>query len=102
MPFHLDLVTVLADDVPATAKFYTELLGFEVVEPSSTSDGSFVWLRSEKRSVSIAIQDVALRAPKPTLATIPESSGGLMLGFEVDDAEAVRLPLGDLRRGDVH
>jgi len=87
---HLDLVTILADDVSATVKFYTELLEFEVVEPFNAPDGSFVRLRSEKRSASLAVQDAAQRFPKITLASITEEHGGIQLGFEVEDALATR------------
>jgi len=63
-------------------------LGFQVVEQFSSPDGDFFWLRSEKRGTSIALQDAAKRENKPTQADIPERSGGLMLGFVVEDAEA--------------
>ena len=88
MKSYLDLVTIFADDVSSTTKFYTELLGFEIVEPFSAPDGSFTWLKSEKRGTSIAVQDVAKRADKPTQADIPADSGGVMLGFTVDDADS--------------
>lgn len=84
---HLDAVTIIANDVERTKAFYTDLLGFRVVPQFTAPEGDFVWLRSEKRSTSIIIQDVATRADKPTQADIPEASGGLMLGFAVDDAE---------------
>lgn len=84
---HLDVVTILARDVERTKAFYTDLLGFSTVTQFTSPAGDFVWLRSEKRSSSIVIQDVATRADKPTQADIPEDSGGLMLGFTVDNAE---------------
>ena len=88
MPAHIDLVTIFTTDVAKTRDFYVDLLGFEVVDPFTSPDGSFVWLRSKKRSSSIAIQDSRRRNTKPTQAGIPTASGGLMLGFVVEDAEA--------------
>ncbi|GLF93010.1 VOC family protein [Streptomyces yaizuensis] len=85
---HLDAVTIIAGDVERTKAFYTDLLGFSVVPPFTSPEGDFVWLRSEERGSSIIVQDVATRADKPTQADIPVASGGLMLGFAVDDAEA--------------
>ena len=86
---YIDVITILASDVDKTVAFYTELLGFQVVEPFSRPEGGFMWLRSEKRSASIAVYDVAKRASRPTVAHIPEESGGMMIGFCVDDATAV-------------
>jgi predicted enzyme related to lactoylglutathione lyase len=83
------VVTILASDIHKTAAFYTELLGFEIVEPFSRPEGGFLWLRSEKRSSSIAIYDIAKRSTRPTVATIPVEPGGVMIGFCVDDATAV-------------
>lgn len=85
---HLDAVTIIASDLERTKAFYSDLLGFAVVPQFTSPEGDFLWLRSEKRSSSILLQDVATRADKPTQADIPEASGGLMLGFAVDDAEA--------------
>ena len=59
---YIDVITILASDVDKTVAFYTELLGFQVVEPFSRPEGGFMWLRSEKRSASIAVYDVAKRA----------------------------------------
>ncbi|GAB3109587.1 hypothetical protein GCM10027160_08830 [Streptomyces calidiresistens] len=85
---HLDAVTILAEDVDRATAFYADLLGFTVVPQFTTPEGDFVWLRSHKRSTSIIIQDLATRADKPTQADIPVASGGLMLGFTVEDADA--------------
>ncbi|MEU8238185.1 VOC family protein [Actinoplanes missouriensis] len=85
---HLDLVTLLVHDMDRTKAFYTELLGFEEVPEFSRGD-SFSWLRSKKRSASIALFNAAEKAGRPTVAHIPDESGGVMLGFEVEDAEVV-------------
>lgn len=87
MPSFIDVITILVSDVAKSKEFYTELLGFQVVDPFTAPDGEFVWLRSDKRSASIALQDASKRDSKPTQADIPQASGGLMLGFVVEDAE---------------
>ncbi|MGA4838177.1 VOC family protein [Streptomyces sp. G45] len=87
MRTHLDAVTIIATDLERTKSFYADLLGFREVPQFTMPDGQFVWMRSEKRSASILIQDEARRSDKPTQADIPVASGGLMLGFAVDDAE---------------
>ncbi|WBC14934.1 VOC family protein [Micromonospora sp. WMMA1998] len=85
---HLDLVTLLVDDLDRTKAFYIDLLGFEEV-PEFSRGSSFSWLRSKKRSASIALFNAAEKAGRPTVAHIPNESGGVMLGFEVEDADAV-------------
>ncbi|MFF4214151.1 VOC family protein [Streptomyces sp. NPDC001796] len=110
MAAHLDVVTILVDDMERTKAFYTDLLGFTQVDQFTSPTGDFAWLRSHKRSSSIVLQDVAGRADKPTQADIPEASGGLMLGFVVEDAEEsykrahdggyeIRTPVVDMGKG---
>lgn len=82
---HIGLVTIFADDVAQTVSFYTELLGFEAIPMFSEPTGNFVFLHSKNGNANIAIQNVATR--KVTQLGIPEESGGLMLGFMVEDAE---------------
>lgn len=84
MSSYLDLVTILCRDLDRTTWFYTELLGFSVVD-EFTRPGDFVWLRSEKRGCSLVLQNAQTRAKNPVQADIPEQTGGLMLGFDVDD-----------------
>ncbi|MET7280713.1 VOC family protein [Kribbella sp. NPDC005582] len=82
---HLDLVTLLTYDMERTKAFYCELLGFEEVAEFSRGE-HFSWLRSKKRSSSIALFNAREKADRPTVAHIPDQSGGVMIGFEVDSA----------------
>lgn len=82
---HLDLVTLLTYDMERTKAFYCELLGFEEV-PEFSRGEHFSWLRSKKRSSSIALFNAREKAERPTVAHIPDQSGGVMIGFEVDSA----------------
>ena len=82
---HLDLVTLLVYDMERTKAFYTELLGFEEV-PEFSRGEHFSWLRSKKRMASIALFNATEKAGRPTVAHIPDESGGVMLGFEVESA----------------
>lgn len=86
---HLDLVTILCKDIHKTTEFYVKFLGFSKVDEFSSPTGDFVWLRSDHMGSSIALQDARTRFVKPTLERIPVKSGGLMLGFPVDDASKV-------------
>lgn len=85
---HLDLVTLLVYDMEATKAFYCDLLGFEEV-PEFSRGEHFSWLRSKKRSASIALFNAREKSGRPTVAHIPDESGGVMLGFEVDDAQVI-------------
>jgi catechol 2,3-dioxygenase-like lactoylglutathione lyase family enzyme len=82
---HLDLVTLLVYDMERTKNFYIDLLGFEEV-PEFSRGEHFSWLRSKKRSASLALFNATEKAGRPTVAHIPDESGGVMLGFEVEDA----------------
>lgn len=88
---HLGLVTLLVhdmNDMPRTKAFYSELLGFEVVPEFSAPAGFFVFLHSKTGNANIALIDVTKTAGKPA-AAVPEESGGTLLGFLVEDADAV-------------
>ncbi len=87
---HLDLVTILVNDMEKTKAFYVDHLGFSEVEQFRSPGGEFVWLRSERKgscNLALHVADTPRRFERPTLARIPVESGGLMIGFEVDDAE---------------
>lgn len=84
MSSQLGLVTLLVRDMPHTKAFYTELLGFEVVPAFSSPAGDFIFLYSKTGSTNIALQD----ANKETYG-VPVEHGGIILGFAVEDADAV-------------
>ncbi len=84
MSSHLGLVTLLVRGMPRCKAFYTELLGFEVVQAFSSPVGDFIFLHSKTGSTNIALQD----ANKTTFG-VPEERGGVILGFAVEDADAV-------------
>lgn len=74
---------LMADDVEASARFYTEHMGFE---PTFKSD----WYISLKHRENPAYELAVL---SPTHETIPEGfrggrAGGVLLNFEVTDARA--------------
>jgi predicted enzyme related to lactoylglutathione lyase len=81
MSSQLGLLMLLVKDVPRSKAFYTEYLGLEVV-PQFSSD-EFVMLRSRKGGTLIALQD----ATKETYG-VPLAHGGIIPGFEVEDADA--------------
>jgi catechol 2,3-dioxygenase-like lactoylglutathione lyase family enzyme len=84
MSSHLGLVMLLVRDMARTKAFYTELLGFEVVQAFSSPDDDFIFLHSKTSSTNIALQD----ANKETYG-VPVEHGGIILGFAVEDADAV-------------
>jgi uncharacterized glyoxalase superfamily protein PhnB len=74
---------VMAEDVEASARFYAEHMGFEMTFESD-------WYVSLRHRENPAYEMAVL---SPAHATIPEgfrgrSSSGLLLNFEVSDAEA--------------
>lgn len=88
MESHLDLITIVCEDLEATTRFYTEFLGFSVLE-EFTRPGDFVWLKSSKDgTASLVLQDSAQTGKNPTQKDIPLNHGGLMLAFVVEDASA--------------
>ena len=84
MSSHLGLVMLLVRDMARTKAFYTELLGFEVVQAFSSPDDDFIFLHSKNSGTNIALQD----ANKETYG-VPVEHGGIILGFAVEDADAV-------------
>lgn len=84
MSSHLGLVMLLVRDMARTKAFYTDLLGFEVVQAFSSPDDDFIFLHSKNSSTNIALQD----ANKETYG-VPVEHGGIILGFAVEDADAV-------------
>jgi predicted enzyme related to lactoylglutathione lyase len=84
MTTRLALVTVLVQDMPHAKAFYTDLLGFEVIQDFSSPAGDFLFLHSRASETNIALQD-AIR----TTSGVPLVHGGIMLGFAVEDADAV-------------
>jgi len=81
MSSHLGLLMLLVSDVPRAKAFYTEYLGLEVVQEFSSDE--FVMLRSRTGGTSLALQD----ATKETYG-VPLAHGGIIPGFEVEDADA--------------
>jgi predicted enzyme related to lactoylglutathione lyase len=81
---HLGLAMILVNDMPRTKPFYTDLLGFEVIQQLSSPDDSFVYLHSKSGATDIALQDA-----NQTTYGVPVARGGIILGFAVEDADAV-------------
>ena len=73
----------------ATAHFYTEFLGFSVLQ-EFTRPGDFVWLKSDKSgSTSLVLQNAAQIVKDPIQKDIALAHGGLMTAFNVEDASRV-------------
>ena len=84
MSAQLGLVMVLVPDMPRAKAFYTELLGYEVVQALSSPAEDFLFLHSKTGGPNLALQD----ANKETYG-VPVERGGVILGFAVEDADAV-------------
>lgn len=84
MSAQLGLVMVLVPDMPRAKAFYTELLGYEVVQALSSPDGDFLFLHAKTGGPNLALQD----ANKETYG-VPMEHGGIILGYAVEDADAV-------------
>ena len=82
MSSHLVLLMLLVRDVPRAKAFYTEYLGLEAV-PEFSSD-EFVLLRSQTGGTNLALQD----ATNETYG-VPLAHGGIIPGFQVEDADAI-------------
>ena len=82
MSSRLGLLMLLVTDVPRAKAFYTDYLGLQTVQEFSGDE--FVLLRSASGGTSIALQD----ASKETYG-VPLAHGGIIVGFEVEDADAV-------------
>lgn len=81
---HIGILMVLVSDAARSRAFYSDLLGFDVVEALSSPGGDFVYLHSKGGNADIALQD----ASKQDYG-VPTTRGGLIIGFAVDDADAV-------------
>src|SRR5437588_11443817 len=81
MSSHLGLLMLLVRDVARSKAFYTEYLGLQAI-PEFSSD-EFGLLRSQTGGTNLALQD----ATKET-SGVPLAHGGIIPGFEVEDADA--------------
>ena len=84
MSTQLGLVMVLVPDMSRAKEFYTELLGYEVVQALSSPDGDFLFLHAKTGGPNVALQD----ANKQNYG-VPAEHGGIILGYAVEDADAV-------------
>lgn len=84
MSSQLNLVMILTNDISLSRKFYTELLGFEVIPEFSSPTEDFLFLHAKTGGPNIALQD----ATKQNYG-VPLEHGGVILGFAVQDADAV-------------
>ena len=84
MSAQLGLVMVLVPDMASAKAFYTELLGYEVVQGLSSPDGDFLFLHAKTGAPNLALQD----ANKQSYG-VPMEHGGIILGYAVEDADAV-------------
>ena len=84
MTTRLDFATILVQDTSRAKAFYTDLLGFEVIPDLSSPAGDFLLLHARGSQTNLALQDA-------TSATygVPAEHGGVLLGFAVEDADAV-------------
>ena len=78
----LGLLMLLVKDVPRERAFYTEYLGLEVV--SQFSSDEFALLHSTSGGTNIALQQATEEA-----YGVPMGHGGIIPGFEVEDADAL-------------
>ena len=81
---HVNLVMILTKDVSRSKEFYTELLGFKVIPEFSSPTGDFLFLHAKAGSPNIALQDATRQS-----YGVPLEHGGIILGFAVQDADAV-------------
>jgi catechol 2,3-dioxygenase-like lactoylglutathione lyase family enzyme len=82
MSSQLGLLMLLVKDVPRSKTFYTENLGLEVV-PEFSGD-EFVMMRSRSGGTSIALQQTTGES-----YGVPLAHGGIIPGFEVEDADSL-------------
>lgn len=83
MASRIGLVMVLSSDTARARTFYSDLLGYQLVEQLSSPDGEFVFLHSSGGGPDIALQDAAKQN-----YGIPSERGGLSAAFLVEDADA--------------
>ena len=84
MTTRLNVVTILVQDMSRAKAFYTDLLGFEVIPDFSSPAGDFLFLHTRGSEINLALQDAA-----STTYGAPLVHGGILLGFAVEDADAV-------------
>ena len=80
----LGLIQFLTNDTARASAFYREYLGFEVVPELSSPEGDFILLSSPLDHSQIALQDATKQTYGATL-----DRGGIIVGFVVEDADAV-------------
>ncbi len=81
MSYPLDLVNLFVRDIEQARRFWSETLGFPVIQ--ELSGAGFVALRPAGGSI-IALQDAATLPPGQAV-----QPGGFELGLKVDDVDAV-------------
>lgn len=84
MSTQLGLVMVLVPDMPRVKAFYTELLGYEVVQALSSPSEDFLFLHAKTGGPNLALQDASTQT-----YGVPMEHGGIILGFAVEDADAI-------------
>jgi catechol 2,3-dioxygenase-like lactoylglutathione lyase family enzyme len=84
MTSQIGVITILVSDMQRSKEFYTDLLGFEVAPEFSSPAGDFLFLRSKAGGPNLALQDANIQS-----FGIPLVHGGLIVGFIVEDADAV-------------
>ena len=84
MSTQLGLVMILVSDMSRVKAFYTELLDYEVVQAFSSPSGDFLFLHPKTGGPNLALQDATTQ-----MYGIPMEHGGIMLGFAVEDVDAV-------------
>ena len=70
--------------MPPAQEFYTDLLGYELIQDFSSPAGDFLLLHARVGDTDIALQDAT-----NTPYGVPPAHGGILLGFAVEDADAV-------------
>ena len=84
MTTRLNVVTILVQDMSRAKAFYTDLLGFEVIPDFSSPAGDFLFLHTRGSETNLVLQDAA-----SVTYGVPLVHGGILLGFAVEDADAV-------------
>lgn len=84
MSTRLATVTILVEDIQRARAFYVDLLGFEVMQDFSSPAGDFLLLHASGSDANIILQDSST-----TTYGVPLAHGGILVGFTVEDADAV-------------
>ncbi len=80
MKYKLTTINLFVCDIPTSRQFYIEKLGIEADEEQSTP--RFVWLQTGGCAL-------LLQAANTADAGINTAPGGVEVGFEVDDVDAI-------------